>query len=149
MKYNPKLNDEIASIPGLTQIHPLQPESTVQGALKLMYELQQYLNEIIGMAGCSLAPMAGADGELAGMLMTRAYHLDHGNPERTDVLIPDSAHGTNPASAAMAGFQVVSLPSDPDGNTDLEALRAACTEKLAGLSITVAHQAEYLLLKLT
>lgn len=137
MKYNPKLNDEIASIPGLAQIHPLQPESTVQGALKLMYELQQYLIEIIGMAGGSLAPMAGADGELAGMLMTRAYHVDHGNPDRTDVLIPDSAHGTNPASAAMAGFQVITLPSDADGNTDLDALRVACTDKLAGLMITL------------
>ncbi len=137
MKYNPKLNDEIASIPGLADIHPLQPDSTVQGALKLLHELQERLLEITGLVGASLAPMAGADGELAGMLMTRAYHLDNGEPNRTDVLIPDSAHGTNPASAAMAGFQVVTLPSDGDGNTDLEALKAAAGENLAGLMITL------------
>ena len=112
MKYNPKLNDEIASIPGFSQIHPLQPVATVQGAVKLVWELQEVLNEITGMAGCSLAPMAGADGELAGLLMARAYHLDRGDDKRKNVLIPDSAHGTNPASAAMAGFNVVTLPSD-------------------------------------
>ena len=137
MKYNPKINDEIASTPGLTAIHPLQPESTVQGALKLMYELQGYLTAITGMPGVSLAPMAGADGELAGMLMTRAYHLERGEPNRKNVLIPDSAHGTNPASAAMAGFDVVTLPSDANGNTDLEALRASVNEDLAGLMITL------------
>ena len=137
MKYNPKINDEIASTPGLTAIHPLQPESTVQGALKLMYELQEYLVAITGMPGVSLAPMAGADGELAGMLMTRAYHLERGEPNRKNVLIPDSAHGTNPASAAMAGFDVVTLPSDPNGDTDLEALRASVNEDLAGLMITL------------
>ena len=137
MKYNPKINDEIASTPGLTAIHPLQPESTVQGALKLMYELQGYLAAITGMPGVSLAPMAGADGELAGMLMTRAYHLERGEPNRKNVLIPDSAHGTNPASAAMAGFDVVTLPSDANGDTDLEALRASVNENLAGLMITL------------
>ena len=137
MKYNPKINDEIASTPGLTAIHPLQPESTVQGALKLMYELQGYLVAITGMPGVSLAPMAGADGELAGMLMTRAYHLERGEPNRKNVLIPDSAHGTNPASAAMAGFDVVTLPSDANGDTDLEALRASVNEDLAGLMITL------------
>ena len=98
MKYNPKLNDEIAGIPGLTQIHPLQPDSTVQGALKLMYELQGYLTQITGMPGVSLAPMAGADGELAGMLMARAYLLERGETQRKNVLIPDSAHGTNHAN---------------------------------------------------
>jgi glycine dehydrogenase subunit 2 len=137
MKYNPKLNDEIASIRGLTEIHPLQPDSTVQGALKLMWELQGYLMEVTGMAGCSLAPMAGADGELAGMLMARAYHLDRGETQRKNVLIPDSAHGTNPATAVMAGFQVVSLPSDVRGNTDLDALRARADDQLAGLMITL------------
>ena len=137
MKYNPKLNDELASIPGLTEIHPLQGDSTVQGALKILYELQEYLKEITGMAGVSLAPMAGADGELAGMLMTRAYHLDREDTQRRNVLIPDSAHGTNPASAAMAGFQVVSLPSDSNGDTDLDALRSSVGEDLAGLMITL------------
>ena len=137
MKYNPKINDDVASIPGLADIHPLQPESTVQGALKLMYELQAHLVEITGMTAVSLAPMAGADGELAGMLMTRAYHLERGEPNRKDVLIPDSAHGTNPASAAMAGFDVVTLPSDANGDTDLDALRASVSDNLAGLMITL------------
>ncbi len=137
MKYNPKLNDEIASLPGFAQIHPLQTVDTSQGAIKLLWELQEWLNEITGMTGCSLAPMAGADGELAGMLMTRAYLLDRGETQRKNVLIPDSAHGTNPASAAMAGFDVVTLPSDANGNTDLDALRSSVNEELAGLMITL------------
>ena len=137
MKYNPKLNDQIASLPGLTQIHPLQPDEQVQGALKLLYELQGYLTEITGLAGTSLAPMAGADAELAGMLMIRAYHHERGETGRKNVLIPDSAHGTNPASAAMAGFEVVDLPSDAQGNTDLDALRASVGDDLAGLMITL------------
>ena len=137
MKYNPKLNDEVASLPGLAQLHPHQPENTVQGALGLMYELQGYLSEITGLPGVCLAPMAGADGELAGMLMTRAFHLARGDTNRKKVLIPDSAHGTNPASAAMAGFEVVTLPSDPDGNTDLEALAASAGDTLAGVMLTL------------
>ena len=137
MKYNPKLNDQIASLPGLTQIHPLQPDEQVQGALKLLYELQGYLTEITGLAGTSLAPMAGADAELAGMLMIRAYHHERGETGRKNVLIPDSAHGTNPASAAMAGFEVVDLPSDDEGNTDLDALKASVGDDLAGLMITL------------
>lgn len=136
MKYNPKLNDEMAALPGMSEIHPLQHASTTQGALKLMFDLQRLLAEITGMAGTSLAPMAGAEGELAGMLMTRAYHLDRGDTKRTKVLIPDSAHGTNPASARMAGFEVVSLPSDHSGNTDLEALLAAVGPDLAGFMLT-------------
>ena len=137
MKYNPKINDDIASLPGFTEIHPLQHDSQVQGALKLMFELQQYLTEITGLAGVSLAPMAGADAELAGMLMIRSYHHNNGDYSRKNVLIPDSAHGTNPASAAMAGFDVVELPSDENGNTDLDALRASVDDKLAGLMITL------------
>ena len=137
MKYNPKLNDQIASGAALTEIHPMQPDSTVQGALKLMHELQGYLAEITGMAAASLTPMAGADGELAGMLMVRAYHLERGDTGRRNVLIPDSAHGTNPASAAMTGFNVVALPSDSNGNTDLEALRSSVGDDLAGLMITL------------
>ena len=137
MKYNPKVNDEVAGMRGFTDIHPLQPESTVQGALKLMWELQEYLAEITGMAGVSLAPMAGADGELAGMLMARAYHLERGDTQRTKVLIPDSAHGTNPATATMSGFQVVTLPSDSRGDTDLDALRDSVGDDLAALMITL------------
>ena len=136
MKYNPKLNDEMASLPGMSEIHPHQPDSTVQGALRLVYELQGYLTEISGMAATSLAPKAGAESELAGMLMARAYHLANGDGDRRDVLVPDSAHGTNPASAAMAGFRLVELPSDASGNTDLEALEAAAGDGLAAFMLT-------------
>ena len=137
MKYNPKLNDEMAGIPGLTEIHPYQPEGTVQGALKLMCELQEMLAEITGMAGTSLTPKAGAEGELAGMLMARAYHASRGDTGRVKVLLPDSAHGTNPASAVMAGFRVVQLPSDPNGNTDLNALKDSVGDDLAGFMLTL------------
>ena len=136
MKYNPKLDDEMAGMPGMSEVHPSQPEASVQGALKLMYELQGLLTEMTGMAGASLAPMAGAEGELAGMLMTRAYHLANGDTGRTKVLIPDSAHGTNPASAAMAGFEVVPISSDDNGNTDITALQAAVGDDLAGFMLT-------------
>ncbi|MBI4234634.1 MAG: aminomethyl-transferring glycine dehydrogenase subunit GcvPB, partial [Chloroflexi bacterium] len=101
MKYNPKRNDEAAAIPGFAALHPLQPEETVQGALRLLCRLQSYLCEVTGMAGCSFATLAGAHGELAGVLMIRAYHLSRGDAHRKVILIPDSAHGTNPASAAM------------------------------------------------
>ena len=136
MKYNPKLNDEMASLPGMSEIHPHQPESTVQGALRLVFELQGYLTEISGMAATSLAPKAGAESELAGMLMARAYHLANGEGDRRDVLVPDSAHGTNPASAAMAGFRLIELPSDASGNTDLDALEAAAGDGLAAFMLT-------------
>jgi len=137
MKYNPKLNDLVASMPGFSNIHPLQDDATVQGALQLVWEVQEYLTEITGMAGTCLTPMAGADGELAGMLMARAYHLDRGDDQRKVVLIPDSAHGTNPASAVMAGFTVKTLPSDSEGNTDLDALQESVGDDLAGLMITL------------
>ena len=136
MKYNPKVNDEMAGLPGMSEIHPNQPVETVQGALKLVHRLQGYMAEITGLSGTSLAPMAGAEGELAGMLMARAYHLDRGDANRTQVLIPDSAHGTNPASASMAGFDVITLPSDSKGNTDMDALRAAVGDDLAGFMLT-------------
>ena len=137
MKYNPKINDEIARLPGFSQIHPLQPEETVQGALRVYWELQRFLAEITGMESVSLATMAGAQGELGGMLMIRAYHLSSGDGSRKTVLVPDSAHGTNPASAAMAGCKVVSIPSDSKGNMDLKALREACTSEVAGLMLTL------------
>ena len=136
MKYNPKLNDEMAGMAGLADIHPLQPESTVQGALALMHHLQQLLAEITGMAGTTLSPMAGAEGELAGMLMIRAYHRSRGDEQRTKVLVPDSAHGTNPASAAMAGFDVVSLPTNAQGNTDVDALKYVIGDDIAGFMLT-------------
>ena len=136
MKYNPKINDEMAFSPGFAAIHPLQGQDTAQGALRLLYLLQEYLAEITGMKGTSLAPLAGAQGEFCGMLMIRAYHRERGEKGRKMVAIPDSAHGTNPASAAMAGFDVVTVASDSRGNMDLEALREVATPELAGVMIT-------------
>ena len=103
MKYNPKVNDQIASLPGMASLHPLAPEESSQGALKVMHRLQGYLSDISGMAATSLATMAGAQGELSGVLMIRAYHLEHGQAQRRTRLIPDRAHRTNPASAARGG----------------------------------------------
>ena len=137
MKYNPKLNDEIASLSGFSNIHPLQDIETVQGALKIMYELQGFLAEITGMEATSLAPLAGAEGELAGMLMIKQYHLDNNDNQRTTVLIPDSAHGTNPASATMAGFNVVTLKSDNHGNIDISELNKYLNDNLAAAMITL------------
>ena len=139
MKYNPKINDEAARMPGFSQIHPLQPEETVQGALKLAYLLQGYISEITGMEATSLATLAGAQGELGGMLMIRAYHLSRGEGHRKTVLVPDSAHGTNPASATMCGFRVQSIPMDSRGNMDLAALKEACNSDMAGLMLTLPN----------
>jgi len=136
MKYNPKVNEEAAAMPGFARTHPLQPEQMVQGNLQLMYELQEMLAEISGFAAVSLQPAAGAHGELAGILMMRRYHLDRGEQQRRKILIPDSAHGTNPASSAMSGFQIVQLKSDERGNVDLESLRAQCDDSVAGLMFT-------------
>lgn len=136
MKYNPKVNEDAASLPGFTDIHPYVPEELAQGALQLMYELQNYLAEIAGMDYVSLQPAAGAHGELTGILIIRAYHRSRGDFKRTKILIPDSAHGTNPASAALAGFAVVEIPSDDRGGVDVEALEAAMDETVAGLMLT-------------
>ncbi len=136
MKYNPKINEEVARLPGFSAVHPLQPIETVQGSLALMYELQEWLKEIGDFAGVTLQPAAGAQGELTGVLMIRAYHESRSDEKRTKILIPDSAHGTNPATSAMSGMQVVELKSDDRGNVDLEALRAKCDDTLAGLMLT-------------
>jgi glycine dehydrogenase subunit 2 len=136
MKYNPKINEETARLPGFAALHPLQPIETVQGALLLMYELQQWLMEISGFAGMTLQPAAGAQGELTGVLIIRAYHADRGDLKRNKILIPDSAHGTNPATSAMSGMVVVEIKSDERGNIDLTALRAQCDDTLAGLMLT-------------
>lgn len=136
MKYNPKINEETARLPGFALIHPLQPVETVQGALALMYGLQEMLKEIGGFAGVTLQPAAGAQGELTGVLIIRAYHRSREDHKRTKILIPDSAHGTNPATSAMSGMQVVTLKSDERGNVDLEALKAECDDTLAGLMLT-------------
>jgi glycine dehydrogenase subunit 2 len=136
MKYNPKVNEKAAAIEGLSQVHPLQPESTVQGSLQLMYELQEALKQIAGYSAVSLQPAAGAHGEFAGVLIMRAYHESRGDSKRTKMLIPDSAHGTNPASTAMSGYTVVELPSDERGNVDLEALKQECDDTVVGLMLT-------------
>ena len=137
MKYNPKINDEMAFLPGLAGIHPMQPAEPSQGALELLYKLQGFLGEITGLPAVGLSTLAGAHGELGGMLMIRAHHLANGDNGRTTVAIPDSAHGTNPASAAMAGFDVVELASDSNGNVDLDALRDVAGPNLAGVMITL------------
>ena len=136
MKYNPRVNERAAALEGLTQVHPLQPEATVQGSLQLMYELQEALKEIAGFAAVSLQPAAGAHGEFSGVLIMRAYHESRGERERTKMLIPDSAHGTNPASTAMSGYTVVEIPSDRRGNVDLEALKGECDGTVVGLMLT-------------
>ncbi len=136
MKYNPKVNEEIARLPGFVDSHPLQPLETVQGNLALMHALQDWLKEIGGFAGVSLQPAAGAHGELAALLMMRAFHADRGEGERRQVLIPDSAHGTNPASTTMAGLIALEIPSDNRGNIDLQALRGACDQTVVGLMLT-------------
>src|SRR5262245_33525142 len=136
MKYNPKVNEEIARLPAFAETHPLQELDTVQGNLALMFELQQWLAEIGGFTGVSLQPAAGAHGEFTGLLMMRAYHRERVNQQRTRILIPDSAHGTNPAAATMVGFTAVELRSDQRGNIDLEAVRAACDDTVAGIMMT-------------
>jgi glycine dehydrogenase subunit 2 len=136
MKYNPKVNEEIARVAAFADSHPLAEPETVQGNLALMFELQQWLAEIGGFAAVSLQPAAGAHGELTGLLMMRAYHRARGDVARRRILIPDSAHGTNPASTTMAGFTAVELASDARGNIDVEAVRAACDDTIAGIMIT-------------
>lgn len=141
MKYNPKVNEDAARLPGFAQLHPLTDEEGAQGALALMHTLQNWLAEISGFSKVSLTPAAGAQGELAGILMIRAYHHSRGETKRTRILVPNSAHGTNPATATMAGLTAVELPSDDRGNVDLEALRVLCTapdaDTIAGMMITV------------
>ncbi len=136
MKYNPKVNEAAARLTGFAQTHPYQDVHTVQGNLLLMYELQEMLAEIAGFAAVTLQPSAGAHGELTGVLMMRAYHLDRGESQRTRIIVPDSAHGTNPATTSMAGLEVVEIPSDERGNVDLEALRSVCGDTICGLMLT-------------
>ncbi|MCL4371593.1 MAG: aminomethyl-transferring glycine dehydrogenase subunit GcvPB [Chloroflexi bacterium] len=138
MKYNPKINEEVAALSGLAELHPYQSNEDAQGALRLMYELQDFLAEITGMAAVSLQPAAGAQGELTGMLMVSAYHRARGDARR-QVLVPDSAHGTNPASAHLAGMEVVSLSSDARGGVDLAALRSLAGSETAAIMLTVPN----------
>ncbi|MBA4700503.1 MAG: aminomethyl-transferring glycine dehydrogenase subunit GcvPB [Ruminococcus sp.] len=136
MKYNPKINDEMASLPGFAEIHPMQPSNTVQGCMEVMHLIEKYLCEITGMNHMSMQPAAGSHGEFAGLLLIKAYHESRGDYKRTKIIVPDSAHGTNPASAAMAGYSVVSVPSSEDGCVDIEKLRAAVGRDTAGLMLT-------------
>lgn len=136
MKYNPKMNEEAVKLPGFTALHPYQNVDDVQGALQLMYELQTMLGEICGLPGVTLQPAAGAQGELTGILIIRAYHHARGETQRKKVLVPDSAHGTNPATSSMSGYQVVQVQSDARGNVDLDALRKLADAETVGLMIT-------------
>jgi glycine cleavage system P protein (glycine dehydrogenase) subunit 2 len=136
MKYNPKLNEWAARLPGFAGLHPLAPDATAQGTLQLLFELEALLAEISGMDAVTLQPAAGAHGELTGILMIRAYHRSRGDTQRTEVLVPDSSHGTNPATATMAGFRTVTIPSAPDGSVDVEAFRAALGPRTAAIMIT-------------
>ncbi|MEC2304990.1 MULTISPECIES: aminomethyl-transferring glycine dehydrogenase subunit GcvPB [Heyndrickxia] len=136
MKYNPKINETVARFPGFAHIHPLQDESTVQGALGLMYDLQEHLKEITGMDEVTLQPAAGAHGEWTGLMLIRAFHEANGDTKRTKVIIPDSAHGTNPASASVAGFETVTVKSNEEGLVDLDDLRKIAGEDTAALMLT-------------
>jgi glycine dehydrogenase subunit 2 len=136
MKYNPKINEDTCRLPGFLFTHPLQPIETVQGNLALMYQLQEWLKEIAGFAAVTLQPAAGAHGEFTGVLMMRAYHKSRGDDKRVKMLIPDAAHGTNPASVGMMGMTVVTIPSDDRGNVDLKALEASCDDTVVGMMLT-------------
>ena len=136
MKYNPRINEVTARLPGFSFSHPLQPIETVQGNLFLMFQLQEWLKEITGFSAISLQPAAGAQGEFVGCLIIRAYHMERKDTKRKIILVPDSAHGTNPASTTMAGFEVVNIPSDKRGNVDIAVLKSVCDENVAGLMLT-------------
>lgn len=136
MKYNPKINEEVANLGGFLNTHPLQPEETVQGNLELMYETGQMLMEVAGMDAITLTPAAGAHGELTGVMMIKNYHDFHGNTQRREIIVPDSSHGTNPATAAMAGYEIVVVPSDERGLVDVQALKEHVGDKTAGLMLT-------------
>lgn len=139
MKYNPKVSEMIAASDSVKQAHPLQPSETVQGLLSIFYDLERYLSEITGMHRFSLSTAAGAQGELAGVLMIRRYLREHGGEGRDEILVPDSAHGTNPASAAMAGFKIVKVPSDEKGQVRASAVKQLCSGKTAGMMFTVPN----------
>lgn len=136
MKYNPAFHEEMAALPGFAGIHPLQPAHTAQGCLEVLCRAEELLTAVTGMEEMTFQPAAGAHGELTGLLLIKAYHKARGDSARTKIIVPDSAHGTNPASATMAGFSVVNIPSGADGCVDLEALKAALGADTAGLMLT-------------
>ncbi|MBQ7796932.1 MAG: aminomethyl-transferring glycine dehydrogenase subunit GcvPB [Lachnospiraceae bacterium] len=136
MKYNPKVNEKAAALPGFTNVHPLQPAHTVQGCIEVLKQTQEMLCEITGMDAMTLQPAAGAHGEFTGLLLIKSYHESRGDVKRTKIIVPDSAHGTNPASATMVGYDIVNIPSAADGCVDIEKLREAVGEDTAGLMLT-------------
>lgn len=136
MKYNPKINEDVARYDGFANVHPLQSECCIQGSLQVMYELEKSLAEIGGMDRFTLQPAAGAHGELTGLMLIKAYHEKNNDTKRNKIIVPDSAHGTNPATAAMTGYQIIEIKSTEDGLVDLEALKAAVGEDTAGLMLT-------------
>lgn len=136
MKYNPRINEEIAALPQFSKIHPLQPQHTVQGCLEVFAKAEQYLCEITGMDAMSFQPAAGAHGEFTGLLLIKAYHKSRGDSNRTKIIVPDSAHGTNPASATMAGYTIVNVPSQADGCVDIQKLKSVVGSDTAGLMLT-------------
>ena len=136
MKYNPKINEEVARLPGFARIHPYQPDSDVQGTLEVLYEMQEILAEIGGMDTVTLQPAAGAHGELLGLMLIKAYHDDHGQGHRDTILCPEAAHGTNPASAARCGYKTLTVHSDERGRVDLAHLKTLLTDNIAGLMLT-------------
>mgnify|MGYP002513895921 CR=1 FL=1 len=136
MKYNPKINEEIAAMPAFAGIHPLQPSETVQGVLRVYKELAHSLSAITGMAEFTLNPFAGAHGELTGLMIIRQYHLSRGDVKRTRVIVPDSAHGTNPASAAVCGLEIVQVKSKENGLVDVEDLKPLLDDTIAGIMMT-------------
>jgi len=136
MKYNPRICNRLAMLPGFLARHPLAPEEQGQGFMQCLFELQQMLQQVTGMAEVSLTPMAGAQGELAGVAMIRAYHLSRGDGDRRQIIVPDAAHGTNPATATMCGCEVVEVATRPDGDLDLDALRTILGPKTAGIMLT-------------
>ncbi|MDW7669106.1 MAG: aminomethyl-transferring glycine dehydrogenase subunit GcvPB [Bacillota bacterium] len=136
MKYNPKINEDMAKLPNFANIHPRQSEDTVQGSLELMYELQEKLCEITGNDGYTLQPAAGAHGELTGLMIIKKYHEDRNDTKRTKIIVPDSAHGTNPASATAVGYDIIEIKSRKDGSIDLDELKDALSDEVAGLMLT-------------
>jgi len=136
MKYNPKINEDMAKLDGFAKVHPLASEESTQGCIEVISKAEEYLSEILGMDAVSFQPAAGAHGEFTGLLLIKAYHESKGDKNRTKIIVPDSAHGTNPASATMAGYEIVSIASAPDGCVDIDALKAVVGDDTAGLMLT-------------
>ncbi|MBI5414864.1 aminomethyl-transferring glycine dehydrogenase subunit GcvPB [Candidatus Peregrinibacteria bacterium] len=139
MKYNPKINEDMASLPEITNFHPWQSDEDSQGSLEILYNLQEYLKKVTGFSGVTLQPAAGAHGELTGVMVMKAYHEDLGNVKRTKILIPDSAHGTNPATATMCGFETVQVPSDTHGGVDITKMKELLDDETAGMMLTIPN----------